>query len=125
MTKHKDPIDANALEQMTELNIEQLKAAALAATDAREWSFMERGSEIVFRVKSGMQAIFKLGRMHDSLNAEVRANAAFAQAANPASVLELIADLERLRTMQGSAESIYQAHTSIVYTALQSQEVKS
>lgn len=80
---------------MTTTN-EELRRLADAATPAEEWSFAEKFGEIGFRVRSGYQAFFRLGRPHDELNAEVSANAAFIKAANPAKVKAMLDQIDAL-----------------------------
>ena len=71
------------------LNIEQLKAAALAVTPVDMDLYGDRYSQ-------GCWSRADFDRDQD----------AFYRAANPAAVLELIADIERLRSMQGSTEPV-------------------
>ncbi|MBF8177701.1 ead/Ea22-like family protein [Herminiimonas contaminans] len=77
------------------IGVKELRRLAEAATNSDEWKFYESGSQITFRVRSGMQAIFKLGRMHHELNAEVRANAAYVESCNPSAILSLLDHIEQ------------------------------
>lgn len=77
-------------------NYTELKKLAEAATPAEEWQFIESGSKIGFRTRSGYQAFFNLGRMHHELNEEVRANAKYVAAFNPATVLQMLSHISEL-----------------------------
>lgn len=72
------------------MDLNKLKALAQAATQDG-WELKDFGSQIGLRVASGYQAFFNTQRPNREVEVEVRANAAFFGAAQPAAVLELIA----------------------------------
>jgi hypothetical protein len=89
---------------MTELNIEQLKTAALAATPGPWNKSNHANSPRVCAPETEDRLGIEMQIRGNGNRDDNRKNAAFIAAANPAAVLELIAEVERLRAAVGSAE---------------------
>ena len=100
---------------MTELNIEQLKAVALAATPGPWKKSNHANSPRVFAPETDDRLGIEMQIRGNGNRDDNRKNAAFIAAANPAAVLKLIAELERLRSAQGSAEPVAYEYGNEIY----------
>jgi hypothetical protein len=95
------------------VDIDKLKALALAATDEK-WKMIDSGGSYGLRINMGYLGFFNKIRPNEYCEAETRAAVEFIEEACPATVLELIAEVEKVRArfgyIEGNATTRYAGH---------------